>query len=365
MRILYDHQVTSLQNAGGISLYFYELIRHLIQNNNIQADLLLGSNGTVLPFKSLARNNCRVVSSKSAMRVGYVRYGINDVITNLIASLSGRFDVYHPTLYRCMPMVRSKSIVVTHHDCTQERFPNFFNSMDMRRRVKTKQFEQADAIICVSEYSRNCLLEFYPVRPEKTHVIHLGITPMQPGILPEIALGKSPYVLYVGGRQHYKNFPALLRAFRVSRLAKDFFMICAGGGSFSVGELQLIQREGLQKRIIVFPRVSSEELGALYSHAHTFVYPSLHEGFGLPPVEAMTCGTVPVVSNAASIPEICQDAAIYFDPNSLDSMVDSMEKASYDSKLRETIQERGKVIVTKYSWAECSRKTFQLYRGVR
>ena len=187
---------------------------------------------------------------------------------------------------------------------------------------------------------------------------------MQPGIPPNVVHDKSPYVLYVGARHHYKNFPGLLRAFSASRLAKDFFLICAGGGGFNDQELRAIHSEGLQTRILVLPRVSNEELGALYSQAHLFVYPSLHEGFGLPPVEAMTCGTVPVVSNAASIPEICQDAAVYFDPYSTDSMVNALELASYDSTLREAIRVKGKEIAAQYSWAECSRKTLQLYRSI-
>lgn len=365
MRIIYDHQATSLQDEGGISRYYYQLVKGLLGKSEIDISLLLGLNHSIYPYRDLASRHCRIVSLRSPiLKTGHFRYLVNDVISNAAASISGKFDVYHATVHRCLPLVRSNAIVATHHDFTQERFPSMFAHMATRRRIKTKQFARVDAIICVSEHSRNDLLRFYEVQPEKTHVIHLGITKMESGDLPKTMTAKSPYILYVGSRMFYKNFLGFLRAFRISRLDKDFSILCAGGGNFSAEESKVIQDEGLEARITLFPRVSERELGALYSHAHLLVYPSKSEGFGIPPLEAMSMGVVPAVSNATSIPEVCQDAAIYFDPYSMDSMVNALQRACYDTSMREDVRQKGKIVTARYSWEKCARETLEVYRSL-
>ena len=364
MRILYDHQVTSLQDAGGISLYFYQLIRHLIQNREVDTRLLLGLNSSVIPFPSLTGTNCHITSSKTRLKAGFVRYATNDLIVNGLASVSGQFDIYHPTLYRCLPLVRSKAIVVTHYDCIMELFPDIVEGSAWRRKVKKRQFAQADAVISISENSRKDLLKFYDIPHDRIHVIYLGVTQLPSGLHPLRDHDKRPYILYVGTRKLCKNFDGFIKACAASGLPKEFRVICAGGGNFSREEALLIEREGLDSKITLLPRVSSEQLGSLYREAHAFVYPSLYEGFGLPPIEAMGCGTVPVVSNTSSMPEVCGDAAIYFDPYSVESMVDSLQKACYDETSRKEIREKGKDVGAKYTWEECARKTLQVYREV-
>jgi len=124
MRIFYDHQVFSLQDAGGVSRYHYELVRYLTAAPDVQTELFLGMNGTVYPFRELSSPNTRVTSFGGRLRPGVQRYVVNEVLCNSIASFLGRMDVYHPTLYRLMPLVRSRCIVATHYDCTHERFPH-------------------------------------------------------------------------------------------------------------------------------------------------------------------------------------------------------------------------------------------------
>src|SRR4051812_25124775 len=181
MRILYDHQAFSLQNAGGASRYHFELARILSSRDDVSVSAYLGLNACVHPFGSL--KNARVLSVKSKLQPGVLRYAANELLTGVSALIAGKWDVYHPTLYRAMPCSRNRKIVVTHHDCTHERFPELFPNVDRVLSAKTKLYAQADSIICVSESSRRDLLRFYSIDPNKTFVIHHGMTPVSKTVM--------------------------------------------------------------------------------------------------------------------------------------------------------------------------------------
>ena len=127
-------------------------------------------------------------------------------------------------LYRAIPFVRRRRLVVTHHDCTHERFPNLFHNASFIMERKRKLFAQADAIICVSQSSRRDLLHFYDVNEDKTHVVHHGFRSLPFDSTGAEVTGESrvPYLLYVGSRSEYKNFGLLLEAFSRSGLAGDY-----------------------------------------------------------------------------------------------------------------------------------------------
>src|SRR5271165_5844203 len=124
MRILYDHQLFSLQDADGGSRYFYELAQFLAATPGVQTEFLLGTNGSVHPFQALASEKTTVISLGGSLRPGVARFIINEAFSNAVAPFRGRMDVYHSTLYRCVPLVRARRIVATHHDCVHERFPH-------------------------------------------------------------------------------------------------------------------------------------------------------------------------------------------------------------------------------------------------
>ena len=176
LRILYDHQVFSLQNVGGNSRYHFELMRHLARHPGVQQELFLGLHQTQMPFLELADDNVRVMGWKSSLGPGGKRYIINDLLNHAYALSRGTFDIYHPTHHRSMSLVRARRIVVTQHDCTQEKLPDEFRYNDRVLRYRKALFARADAIICISEASRQDLLRFYNVEPAKTRPIHHGFT---------------------------------------------------------------------------------------------------------------------------------------------------------------------------------------------
>ncbi len=164
MRILYDHQVFSLQNAGGASRYFYELAKYMSGVEDLRTDVLIGINATVYPFQQLESSRTHVASLPGWLKPGSVRYAANEVWGNLKAATLAEFDVYHPTTYLRMPMVRTKRAVATHHDCTHERFPELFPDVKKVLWARRWLFPRVDAIICVSESCRQDLVAFLQCR---------------------------------------------------------------------------------------------------------------------------------------------------------------------------------------------------------
>jgi glycosyltransferase involved in cell wall biosynthesis len=364
MRVLYDHQLFSRQNAGGASRYFYELARYCSAIPEVRCELLMGVSGTVYPFQKLSSPNTHVMQFAGKRPIGLWRYVANEVMGNSIAPFLGTMDIYHPTLYRCMPLVRARRIVATHHDCTQERFPQEFHYARQVVRAKKALYSRADAIICVSESCRKDLLDFYPIDPGKTRVIHHGLTRLvrcNAAACKLWELVPRPYLLYVGSRASYKNFDGLLRAFCDTGIYQSLDLLALGGGALGADELTLVGELGIAGNVICLPIASDELLAEAYARATLFVYPSLYEGFGLPPLEAMGAGCPVLASHTSSIPEVCQDAPFYFDPTDQDCFNRQLLVAICDEKARTAAIERGKKVAAKYNWNECGERTLALY----
>jgi glycosyltransferase involved in cell wall biosynthesis len=362
VRIAVDHQVTSLQDAGGMSRYHYELARQLRNRENISLDLLLGGESSVLPFAGLQGEGVRVESWKSRVRPGYPRYAMNALWTTAVAPLRGRYDIYHATYQRREPAIRHRALVATHHDATQERFPELFHNAEAIHARKRQLYQRADIVICVSESARRDLVEIYGVDESRTRVVHHGVTSVANEATERLDDEGQPYVLYVGSRSAYKNFLALVRAFAAAGPARDMRLVVAGGGAWSAEEHAAITGLQLERRILLLPRVDEARLGGLYSAAALFVYPSLYEGFGLPPLEAMSAGCPALVSRSSSLPEICGDAAHYFDPAIEGALEQELERLLGDAVLLRAKVDAGRAWVERYTWETAAQGTLAAYR---
>jgi glycosyltransferase involved in cell wall biosynthesis len=362
MRILYDHQVFSLQDAGGASRYHFELVRNLQQLDEAAIEVLMGLNGSVMPFAALQQPRTRVFGRHTAVRPGLARYAVNEVLSAIIAPLRGPVDIYHPTLYRALPWVRRRRVVVTHHDCIHERFPRLFKNAVAIIESKRKLFVQADAIVCVSKSSRNDLHRFYDVAEKKTHVVYHGFSPLPaPGDGPGIM---EPYLLYVGSRASYKNFDLLLEGFFRSGLAGSYRLLAVGGGEFTATERVRIAALGLTRSVSVVPKAEDATLARAYRNAALFIYPSLYEGFGFPPLEAMSMCCPVLVSRTSSLPEICGDAAFYFDPGDVAELSQSLTAVLADERGLALKRTLGAQQVRLYDWTRSALSTFEVYRSV-
>jgi glycosyltransferase involved in cell wall biosynthesis len=372
LRVLYDHQVFSLQDAGGASRYHFELVRNLQGLHEIAMEVLLGLNCSVLPFRSLEQAGTRVFGRRTAVEPGLYRYAMNELFSAVAAPLTGRVDIYHPTLYRALPWVRRQGVVVTHHDCIHERFPHLFPNAASIMATKRKLFAQADAIICVSASSQRDLLHFYDVPEDKTHVVHHGFAPF--GLIEsEVDRNRvdkggvqtsAPYLLYVGSRASYKNFGLLLEAFSRSGLAGDYRLFVVGGGAFSSQEQEQIASLQLAGAIDLVPKADDATLARAYRDAALFVYPSLYEGFGFPPLEAMSVGCPVLANRTSSLPEICGDAAFYFDSSDPEQLAQRLQSIVEDKQGLADKRKLGEEQVKLYDWGRCAHSTLAVYRQV-
>jgi glycosyltransferase involved in cell wall biosynthesis len=363
MRIFYDHQVFSLQDAGGASRYHYELIRNLQVCSDVEMELLIGLNNSVMPFASLEGDRTRVFGRTTRMKAGMGRYATNELLSSLVAPAHGKFDIYHPTLYRALPWVRRRRIVVTHHDCIHERFPQLFPNAASIMNTKRKLFRQAETIICVSESSRNDLLQFYDVDARKTHVVYHGFSP-----LPQASGGGklelAPYLLYVGARAAYKNFSLLLDAFSRSGLASHYRLLAVGGGAWTTEERARIASLGLCGTVTLIPKAQEDVLSSAYQNAALFVYPSLYEGFGFPPLEAMSLGCPVLVNRTSSLPEVCGEAAFYLENSDPDEVARVLVSILNDGTGMAIKRRLGEQQVLLYDWGRTARNTLDVYRAV-
>lgn len=219
----------------------------------------------------------------------------------------------------------------------------------------------ARLVVTVSEFSKRQLIDICKIPEQRIQVIyqsgnHILRNPLDLTILSKHGLDKSePYVLCVGSQQANKNFSAVAQA---SLLLQDenVRFVVVGATDSSIYQNPILKH----KRMIFTGYITDRELRSLYQHAACFVFPSLYEGYGIPPLEAMACGCPVIASNTSSIPEACGSAVLYFDPRRPDILSERLRDVLTDPKLREELKERGLRHARTKTWEDASMKLFKL-----
>ena len=294
-----------------------------------------------------------------------LRYALNEAMETAKSAFDKKFDVYHPTYFRCIPTIRARRIVAAQHDCTYERFPHLFRDAALVIRSRRAMLAKVDKVICSSEDGRRGLLEFYPIKADQTCVVPLGVAklPRSQKAAQELQSHlRRGFVLYVGARYAHKNFAVLLQAFHESRLYEEYDLLTLGGGPLTNDEKAKIVSLGLKRFLLCIPAVADEILGEAYARAALFVYPSLSEGFGIPPLEAMAAGCPVAASNVTAIPEVCQDAPFYFDPYDVGSIASALRRGVAEGDERSCAIAKGIRVAAGYSWDKCGTMTLAAYR---
>jgi glycosyltransferase involved in cell wall biosynthesis len=369
MRIFFDHQAFSLQSRGGVTTVFFELIRHLNARSDISTDVCLGFSSTSANFEEILSLRSRVIHpGRALVQQRVLNYLANDALSAAIAPFLGKYDIYHSTLYRFLPTVRAKFRVATHHDCVPEVHPELFPDSSRIMKFKRQMFREADLILCVSAASRSDLLRFYDVVPEKAVVVHNGISQMRRVAQGEAELRaviSGDFFLYVGARYSYKNFDGLLRAYSDSKLKEAYSLLVLGGGPPTAKETDLISKLDLARKIRFVPAASNTLLAEAYAQSKLLVYPSLYEGFGMPPLEAASAGCVSLVAANPATLEICRDGVFYFEPADREDFSRMLWKAATDEPERAVRVERAARLLQDYTWENCSRNTLAAYRRLQ
>ncbi|NKB25267.1 MAG: glycosyltransferase [Kiritimatiellae bacterium] len=285
---------------------------------------------------------------------------------------AGEADVYHFPNFIRLPLTTGKS-VVTIHDVSFLRHPETTESKNLEYLTAQIQntVEDADAIITDSQFSANEIAERLNVETAKLFPIHLGLTdPMTkptPKHVEQIrnVFGlERPYLLTVGTLEPRKNIPFLIDVFEKIKGFEGDLVVAGMRGWKDEPILETMKTSSRSHSIRYLDYVHEEHLASLYAGATLFVFPSIYEGFGFPPLEAMQCGTPVLSSSAGSLPEVLGGAAVLmksFDPT---EWADKIEELLDDSSQRETLQAKGVQHIKKFTWAETAEKTWNVYASL-
>jgi glycosyltransferase involved in cell wall biosynthesis len=361
VKVIFDGQIFAEQRAGGVSRYYTMLAERLNDEPGVSAriiaplhrnEILSASTtarvlGIGLPDKRGVARLCR-----RALKVA------SPVLDRVVSG-----DIVHETFFSPEPYLTAKRRVTTMYDMiTELYYPGLETTA-----LKKAALARCDHVICISHNTKKDLCEIFGFPPDRASVTHLAYQDFSGfvGSAPPPGVSRAPYFFYVGNRAVYKNFEALVKAFASApHLAQNFQIVCYGGGPFTDGECAAAAALGLRPEALVHLTGGDDVLGAGYANATAFVYPSLYEGFGIPPLEAMSAGCPVLSSNTSSLPEVVGDAALSFDPKDVEALRDALLRVAESADLRADLVRRGHAQRRLFTWERCVQQTLDIYRRV-
>lgn len=356
MRVALDDQIFHVQKRGGASRYFVELERHLAS----------GADGVELrAVRRWTTNEHLLAQSGRRPAAGLRRPAVMAAANVTRATLSARPDVVHHTYYHRAYLGLGRPRVgraVTVLDMTPERFPEMWQRNP--HRAKEAYVRAADLVLCISESTRRDVIDVYGELDVPMVVTPLAVDNVfVPGV-PRPPGWPSEYVLFIGKRAYYKDFAVLARAWAASEVNDAMHLVCVGGGPLTASELALLDDLGIRSRVLWYS-LPDDALPGAYAGAACFVFPSRYEGFGLPTLEAMACGTPVILSGASSLPEVGGSAARYFRPGDVEQLAEVISDVVADSSLRASMRDAGLRRAAEFSWSRTAQLTAQAYLSLR
>ena len=390
-RIAIDY-TSAVRQGGGIGRYTRELVRALVAQDPSSQYTLLVADPRPSPA-SLAPN-------ARFRRVPVADVWLQRLWHRLrlplpVEWLAGDFDLFHQPDFVLPPLRRGVPGLLTVHDLTFVRDPDSAEP-SLRRylnRVVPGSVARAAHVLADSAATRDDLIREYGTSPEKITVLYPGVDArFQPQDDPaeraqvrgRYGIPEGPFVLSVGTLQPRKNYVRLIQAFarianlRAQQLPVDSttstppgladaspLLIIAGGRGWLYDEIYAeVERQGLTGRVLFPGFVADGDLPALYRAAGVFAYPALYEGFGLPVLEALACGTPAVTSDVSSLPEVAGDAALQVDPTSVDALAAELTRLLTDNALRADLRTRGPAQARKFTWESAAGQLLDIYRKI-
>lgn len=295
-----------------------------------------------------------------------------EVVGNLTGHLWEQFDLPRYLKKQGEPLLINlcntaplfyKNKIVTLHDVAFERFPQTFSwkfryayQFAIPRIVKSSRNLLTD-----SDFSKSEISAVYGVDPKKIEIVHCAVSGNFRFVENE---ADEKYILAVSSLNYQKNFHALVQAFNLLE-DKTIKLFLVGAINKNFADHKLVEDIERNPNIKFMGRVDDGELVRLYSMAQCFVYPSLYEGFGIPPLEAQACGCPCVVSNAASLPEVCADSVVYFDPLSVSDMAEKIQLVLNDQALRSELRAKGFENIKRFSWENSAKRIIQIVEEMK
>jgi glycosyltransferase involved in cell wall biosynthesis len=360
VRLAFDEQIFAAQQYGGISRLFAELSKQFLREGSLDVELLPLDAPVVNRYlldDPYLRDELKVSDAGSTM-AALARYFVRMRPRTSV-------DVIHNTFYlphglAGYPKARR---VVTVHDMIPELLPKSRRRLDFIT-LKKRYVMSADHVICVSEATRNDMLRVYGDIKAPISVVHHGVDPIfRPGD-PRVPGLPDRYLLFVGNRGQYKDANVLLNAFATLRgKGEDADLVFTGGGAFTRAERAQHQELGLADRVMQVSLKDTAMSGA-YGNALICVFPSRFEGFGLPALEAMACGTPALLAQGSSLPEVGGDAAKYFTPGDAQDLTGAIEGMLSDEQERNRMRIAGISRAQGFTWGTAAAKTAGIYQSL-
>tara|TARA_A100001388_G_C28756008_1_gene494986 strand:- start:753 stop:1820 length:1068 start_codon:yes stop_codon:yes gene_type:complete len=352
MKIIYDNQIFFNQNFGGPSRYFVELVKELNKTNF--NSLIVSPFHQNIYLKTVSSEYKKVITTR--FKKNFLINKLNDILSNRLFK-STKHDLYHLTYFdKCYQSDKPK--IITVYDLIHEKFNKDFDLNDF---PKKKIFKDINHFLCISENTKKDLIEYYNIQEEKISVTHLAsFIDQNQNVTFKM---EHPFFLFVGSRKRYKNFKLLIKSFsKLPEIMKNFEIICFGGGEFLKEEIDHIREMNVDPNKVRNIQGSDEILVSLYKQSVALIYTSNYEGFGLPILEAMSCGCPVISSDSSCLPEVYGDAALSFENNSVENLSHCINKISTDISLRKLIIKKGFQRSKKFSWKKCADKTASVYK---
>lgn len=358
MHLFLDNIVFTIQQAGGVSMYWYELFQQLRKSPLVLSVL----NANAVPgniFEQRIDYNGMHCIRESRIPARYLRY------LPLRCKLPPR-TIFHAGYFRVSTQQNVVNIVTVHDFAHERKMATRFPRNMMNILQKSYGIRHADGIICISDSTRRELLHFYPETDHrKIKVIYHGIAadfyrlpemPAEAALLPFDI--REKYVLYVGARSRYKNFRLAVEA--VAALPHPCKLVITGGETWQPAEKALLQRM-LPGRFVILPAVDIRTLNLLYNYAFCLLYPSAYEGFGFPPAEAMKAGCPVITANTTAMPEVAGDAGVLADDLNAASFTEKLHALEADD-YRQAVIGAGQARAAQFTWERCAGETIQFYQ---
>jgi glycosyltransferase involved in cell wall biosynthesis len=373
MRIAIDYTAAIRQGAG-IGQYVRNLVDALLAEDSANQYTLLTSGRPTKerPFPTAPNVRGRSIFIPDRyLNILWYRWRLP-----LNATLfSGQVDIYHGPDFALPPLGKKLRKVVTVHDLAFLEHPEYAvpELVAYLTKIVPEAVEAADVVAAVSEATRQGLISHFNTPPEKITVVPIGVASHFRRITDPVLLGatqhkyglKHPLVLGVGTLEPRKNHLNLIKAFAKATRQKNgpAMLAIAGGKGWLYEETQRVVADlKLENKVRFLGRVSDLELVTLYSMADIFAFPSIFEGFGIPPLEAMACGAPVITSNTSSLPEVVGDAAILVNPHDVDALSQAITRLIDNEGLREELRQKGFQRVQNFGWPQTARKMLAVYQ---
>lgn len=366
MKVSFEASIYSGQTRGGISRIFNEVIPRLCEYPQLDTSLILFQDSLQsLPY----HERLKIINFSKINRILRPRSfwkNYYEIAAHIFLKHTTK-SILHTTNYRTFNHWNGR--IITHvYDMIFEKLPEYYQGKDSDyyRQLKKTAILKADKLICISRSTSNDLEEVFPSTKGKTVVVPIACGDVFKQIksddIPWKHKTSVPFFLYVGERKGYKNFAEVIRAYSSWKFSNEF-MIYVVGPDFSQEELDQLSSLDLINRVQLIKNVDDIALCYLYNQASALLHPSKYEGFGIPLIEAMSCGCPIIASSIPTTHEIADDVPVYFSPGQLESLISAFDQIT-SNKQQELRIMKGLSYVKRYSWDITTESILKTYESL-